>query len=159
MRLALLFLSVLFAASALSADVNVLSGKVVSVADGDTLTLLTHENEQIKVRLSDIDAPEKKQPFGQRSKQALSDLCFGKQAIIAVREKDRYKRSVARVYCGQVDANEHQVKSGMAWVYRQYSKDAALLEVEAEAKAAKRGLWSEPNPVSPWEFRKQRRNK
>ena len=89
-----------------------LSGKVVAVADGDTLTVLFN-HRQVKVRLTEIDAPEKKQQFGNRSKQSLSDLCFNKTATLADTGKDRYGRTLARVYCDGVDANAEQVRRGM----------------------------------------------
>lgn len=129
------------------------TGKVVAVADGDTLTVL-RDREQIKVRLVEIDAPEKKQAFGQKSKQSLSDLCFGKTATLADQGKDRYNRTLARMHCDGIDANAEQVRRGLAWVYRKYApKDSPLYAIETEAKAAKRGLWSDADPMSPWEWR------
>lgn len=92
-----------------------LTGKVVAIADGDTLTVLA-DNQQTKVRLVEIDAPEKAQPFGNRSKQSLSDMCFGKVAEIREKGKDRYKRTLGRVYCDGVDTNAEQVRRGMAWI-------------------------------------------
>lgn len=129
------------------------TGKVVAVADGDTLTVL-HDREQIKVRLVVIDAPEKAQAFGNRSKQSLSDLCFGKTATLSDQGKDRYRRTLARVTCDGIDANAEQVRRGMAWVYRRYAPiDSPLYAVEGEAKAAKRGLWADADPIPPWEWR------
>lgn len=143
------FLALLFAFPAY-AD---FTGKVVAVADGDTLTVL-RDREQIKARLVEIDAPEKAQPFGNRSKQSLSDLCFGKTATLADQGKDRYKRTLARVTCDGLDANAEQVRRGMAWVYRKYApKDSPLYAVEIEAKAARRGLWADAEPMPPWEWR------
>jgi len=131
------------------------TGKVVAVADGDSITVL-HER-QVKVRLVDIDAPEKAQPFGNRSKQALDALVHGKEVLVVERGKVRYQRVLGRVYRGDLDVNAEQVRQGMAWVYRQYSKDATLLTIEADAKEQKRGLWHDPEPVPPWEWRKDRR--
>jgi endonuclease YncB( thermonuclease family) len=131
-------------------------GTVVGIADGDTLTVLTNEKQEVKVRLAEIDAPERHQPYGARAKQSLSELCFGKQAEVLPRVKDRYKRTVARIKCSGVDANTEQVKRGMAWVYRRYARDHNLYVMQHDAKAAKRGLWSDSSPVPPWEFRKQR---
>ncbi|SHL41626.1 micrococcal nuclease [Nitrosospira sp. Nsp11] len=131
---------------------------VIGISDGDTLTVLTPDKQQIKIRLAEIDAPEKRQAFGTRSKQSLSDLCFGKQAEVKPQAKDRYKRTVARIKCDGVDANAEQVSRGMAWVYRQYAKDHDLYVLEHGAKVEKRGLWSEPSPIPPWEFRKMRRH-
>ncbi len=96
------------------AQANTFLATVVGIADGDTLTVLNNERQEIKIRLAEIDAPEKHQAFGTRSKQSLSDLCFGKQAEIIPQVKDRYKRTVARVKCSGVDANTEQVKRGMA---------------------------------------------
>jgi endonuclease YncB( thermonuclease family) len=122
-------------------------GKVVGVSDGDTLIVLTPEKQQIKVRLAEIDAPEKSQAYGQRSKQSLSDLAYNKQARVEQQDRDRYGRAVGKVYVGSLDMNAEQVKRGMAWVYRQYNRDKSLLALEQEAKNAKRGLWSEPNAI------------
>ena len=91
------------------------------------------------MRLVDIDAPEKGQPFGNRSKQALDALVHGEEVLVVERGKDRYQRVLGRVYRGDVDANAEMVRGGMAWVYRQYSTDAILLEFEADAKEQKRG--------------------
>jgi len=130
------------------------SGKVIAISDGDTLTVLV-ERQQVKVRLVEIDAPEKAQAFGNRSKQSLSDLCFDKTVKLDDRGKDRYGRTLARVYCDGIDANAEQVRRGMAWVYRKYApKDSPLFAVEAEAKRARRGLWADAEPVPPWEWRR-----
>lgn len=128
------------------------SGHVVSIADGDTLTILL-DRQQIKVRLVEIDAPEKSQAFGNRSKQSLSDMCFDKQAEIQDKGKDRYGRILGRVYCDGIDVNAEQVKLGMAWVYDKYVTDHSLYRLQDQAKAVKRGLWAEANPVPPWEWR------
>ena len=132
-------------------------GTVVSIADGDTLTVLNNEKQEVKIRLAEIDAPEKRQAFGSRSKQSLSDLCFGKQAEIIPQVKDRYQRTIARVKCSGVDANTEQVKRGMAWVYPRYVKDHNLYIMQRDAKVLKRGLWADSSPTPPWEFRKQGR--
>lgn len=130
---------------------------VIAIADGDTLTARCKGNELVKVRLAEIDAPEKAQPFGQRSKQALSQLCYRAEATIDVQTTDRYGRSVGRVTCNGVDANAAQLSRGMAWVYDKYVKDKSLYAVQDEAVQAKRGLWADPNPIPPWEWRKQAR--
>ena len=100
-------------------------------------------------------APEKRQPFGTRSRQSLAALCHETRAEVRVVDVDRYKRIVGRVHCGGVDANAAQVRRGMAWVYERYATDAALPELQDEARAAKRGLWVDPAPVPPWEWRKR----
>jgi endonuclease YncB( thermonuclease family) len=129
----------------------------VGIADGDTLTVLTSSKQQHKIRLAEIDAPEKSQPFGVKSKQSLSDLCFGKEAEVTPRAIDRYKRTVARVRCDGVDANAEQVNRGMAWVYRKYAKDNNLYVLQHYAKVAKRGLWSDPSAIPPSAWRQQRK--
>lgn len=133
-----------------------LSGEVVAITDGDTLTVLARDRSQIKVRVAEIDAPESRQPFGAASKRSLSDLCFNVRAEIRPQKTDRYGRTVARVTCRGEDASAHQVRSGMAWVFDRYVTDRSLYRLQGEAKAAGRGLWSERTPVPPWEWRKGR---
>ena len=135
---------------------DLLSGRVVAISDGDTLTLLTANNQQAKIRLAEIDTPESRQPFGARAKQMLSDLAFGKEADVLVDDIDRYGRLVGRVYAGKVDVTAEMIKQGGAWVYRQYSRDPLLLILEQEAKSAKRGLWALPESeqTPPWEWRR-----
>lgn len=136
-----------------------ISGRVVGISDGDTLTILDSTNTQIKIRLAAIDAPEKAQAFGQKGKQALSDICFDKHATIKVVDTDRYGRTVGEVTCAGTNANETMVRSGFAWVYRKYAKGYGhLYPLEENAKAAKNGLWADPNPMPPWEWRKMQRN-
>jgi len=135
------------------------AGRVVGVSDGDTLTLLVPDGasfKQVKVRLGEIDTPESRQPYGQRAKQALSDLAYNKEARVVVQDTDRYGRTVGRVFVGGVDVNAEMVKQGAAWVYRQYARDRSLLTLEAEAKAAQRGLWGLPETerCPPWDWRK-----
>jgi endonuclease YncB( thermonuclease family) len=146
-----LFLTLLLLTGVIHAQVY--EGRVVGVLDGDTLVLLTPEKRQVKVRLAQIDAPEKSQAFGQRSKQSLSDLVFGKQVRVEQQDNDRYGRVVGRVSVGSVDANAEQVKRGMAWVYRKYARDRSLFTLEEEAKSTKRGLWADPHTIPPWEYR------
>lgn len=138
------------------AGAQVVTGKVVGIHDGDTLTLLTADRNQIKVRLAEIDTPEKAQPYGQKSRQALAAMVFGKQVTLDTQATDRYGRTVAKVTMGTQDVNRELVRQGAAWVYRQYSKDRSLLLVEEDAKAARRGLWALPEAdiVPPWEWRK-----
>ena len=147
---AALGLTLLLAASPAPADVQ---GRVVSVHDGDTLTVLI-EHRPVRVRLIDIDAPELRQPFGTRSRQSLSGLCFGKVASLDVRGHDRYNRTLARVTCGGADANAEQVRRGFAWTFARYARtDSPLFTIEREARAAQRGLWRDPAPLAPWEWR------
>ena len=124
-----------------------LAGRVVGLADGDTITILTVERRQVRIRLGEIDTPESRQPYGTRARQVLSDLVFSKDVRVTVQDTDRYGRTVGRVYAGAADVNAEMVRQGAAWVYRQYSRDAALLQLEAEAKA---GIQSAPaSPSGP----------
>jgi len=149
-----LLVPLLLAASPAQADV---SARVVSVHDGDTLTVLI-ERHPVRVRLTDIDAPELGQPFGTRSRQSLSELCFGKSAALEVRGQDRYKRTIARVTCAGTDANAEQVRRGYAWTFTRYAlAGSPLYALQAEAQAARRGLWTDPSPVPPWDWRRNGR--
>ncbi|MBO1077253.1 thermonuclease family protein [Roseomonas marmotae] len=150
----LLLASLLLSQPTLAAE---LFGRVVGIADGDTLTLLTPERQQVKVRLYGIDAPESRQPYGTRAQQELSALAFRKEVRVVVEDTDRYGRKVGRVWAGPVDVNAELVRRGAAWVYRQYNRDPALPRLEAEARQAKRGLWSLPpqEQVPPWDWRRQ----
>ena len=134
-----------------------LEGKIVKIADGDTLTLLTSTKDQVKIRLAGIDTPERKQPFGNRAKQALAKLAFQKQALIEAETKDRYGRTVGVVFVDGLNVNHELVKQGMAWVYRKYNKDKALYELESRAKKERLGLWLDENPIPPWEWRRGKR--
>jgi endonuclease YncB( thermonuclease family) len=130
-----------------------LGSRIVRVADGDTVTAL-RDGGEIKIRLAEIDAPEKVQAYGAASTNALTELCLNKLATLEERGKDRYGRTLARVNCEGIDANAEQVRRGMAWVYRKYApKDSPLYAAEDAAKAAKRGLWADAEPVPPWEWR------
>lgn len=133
-----------------------ITGRVVGIADGDTVRILV-DRQEIWVRLDQIDAPEKGQAFGDRSKQSLSDLVFGKTVRAITQGEDHYGRTIATLYAGELNANAEQVRRGMAWVYRKYARDPALYAIEEEARAAQRGLWSDPEPVPPWEWRKRDR--
>ena len=135
------------------ARADTLTGRVVGVADGDTLTVLVDRTEH-RVRLAEIDAPEKKQPFGERAKQSLADLCFNAEATVAVASTDRYGRSIARVRCGEHDASLYQVRAGLAWAYTQYLTDPAIARAEMAAREARAGLWVDADPVAPWLYRK-----
>ena len=132
------------------------TGKVVAIADGDTFTLLTESKEQKKIRLAEIDTPEKAQPYGQKARQTLSGLIFGKEVRAEQTDIDRYGRIVARAYQGNIDINGEMIRQGAAWVYRQYATDQTLFKLEEEAQASKKGLWGLPEAdrVPPWEWRR-----
>jgi micrococcal nuclease len=132
------------------------SGKVVGVLDGDSITVL-HDGRQEEIRLWGIDCPEKGQDFGNRAKQATSALTFGKGAEVEPIDVDRYGRTVALVTVRNTLVNEELIRQGLAWVYTRYCNRPICQEwkkLEAEAREKRRGLWSMPNPVAPWEFRR-----
>jgi endonuclease YncB( thermonuclease family) len=136
------------------------SGKVISIADGDTITVL-RDKEQVRIRLYGIDCPEGGQAFGKKAKQFTSSMVFGKVVEVESVDIDRYGRTVALVTVFQRLVNEELVNAGFAWIYTRYC-DRPICErwkvLEYEAREAKRGLWSEPNPVPPWEYRKKKRS-
>lgn len=133
-----------------------LAHEVIGIADGDTLTLLV-DRTPVKIRLANIDAPEKAQAFGNRSRQSLSDLCWGRDATYKPQNVDRYGRTIAVVTCGGNEVSHAQVERGMAWVYDRYNLDSALTALEEEARRNRTGLWSDDSPTPPWEFRKGQR--
>ena len=139
------------------------AGKVVAIADGDTLTVLDSANAQHRIRLQGIDAPESNQAFGTRSKQYLSELVFGKEVTVEYDKRDRYGRTLGKVILGGQDACLEQVRAGVAWHYKYYENEQppedrrAYAQAEVEARAAKRGLWVDPDPIPPWDFRQGRR--
>jgi len=157
MRIIKLTTALIFLLIALATQAATLQGKVVHIADGDTLTLLTSSNQQVKIRLAGIDTPEKAQPFGNKAKQALATLTFQRQALVEVVTKDKYGRTVGTVIVNGLDVNAELVNQGMAWVYRVYTNDQKLYALEAEAKQAKRGLWVSDHPIEPWDWRKGKR--
>nr|WP_315425959.1 thermonuclease family protein [uncultured Pseudomonas sp.] len=138
-------------ASAARAD---FTGPVIAILDGDTIDVLI-DRQPVRVRLAQIDAPEKRQAFGTRSRQALSALVFRQSVTIADAGRDRYGRVLGTVYVSGVNVNAELVRQGMAWVYRQYATDRSLFALEDEARAGRRGLWADPSPVPPWQFRRQ----
>lgn len=131
--------------------------KVIAVKDGDTIELLRN-GETIKVRLYGVDSPEKEQDFGQRARQYTSDLAFGKFVRLIEHNKDRYGRTVGTIILPDGrNLNEELVKNGFAWHYKDYSKDKNLANLESDARRFKRGLWAAPNPIAPWDYRKNER--
>ena len=131
-----------------------LEGQVVSVHDGDSLIVLAGD-ERVRVRLDSIDAPELKQPYGGRSRDSLAEMCSKKLARVEDLGRDRFGRTIGRVTCAGKDANAEQVRRGMAWVFVRYApRPSPLYDLEGEAKAARRGLWADPNAMAPWEWRR-----
>jgi len=137
-------------------------GVVVGIADGDTITVLDDDKGLHKVRLTGIDAPEKKQAFGTRSKQSLSDLVFNKAVTVETNKRDRYGRELGKVVVDGRDVNLEQIRAGMAWHYKIYERtqttidSQAYAEAEANAKSAKHGLWVGADPTPPWEWRRSK---
>lgn len=137
-----------------------ITGRVVSVADGDTLTVLDADSWQHRIRLAEIDAPEighgrnkPGQPYGQNSREALASLCLQQPASVEVIDTDRYKRTVGRVVCDGKDANLIQVQTGMAWAYQRYNRRPAITQAENLARTARRGLWADASQTPPWQWR------
>lgn len=142
---------------------DTLHGRVVGVSDGDTVTVLDASNTQWKIRLMGIDAPEKKQAFGNKSKESLSALVFNKQVSVDFNKKDKYGRTVGKIIVNGVDANLEQIKAGLAWHYKKYQNEQSVddrsiyAQAEEQARVEKRGLWLDTDPTPPWEWRKSKR--
>lgn len=134
------------------------SYKVIGIKDGDTVEILMDGKPQV-VRLSHIDCPEKKQPFGNNAKQFASDLCFGKKVKLSTGwKKDRNKRLLAEIILSNgKNLNKELVKNGFAWHYKKYSKDNSYDDLEKQARKQKLGLWNDKIPTAPWEWRKSRK--
>lgn len=156
--LVLTALAMLLAACTSAPAESGIAGRVVAVKDGDTLELLTADKRLYTIRLAEIDAPEKGQPYGQKAKQVLSDLCFGQEVTTRTVAIDRYGRTVARVYRGNTDINAELVRVGAVWLYRKHLTDRSLIALEEEARASRQGLWALPEreQVPPWEWRHRR---
>lgn len=131
-----------------------ITGRVVSITDGDTLVVLV-DQKQVKVRLEGIDSPESRQAFGTQARAALGDYVFNATVKVVTYGKDRYGRTLGVVFRDGQNINAKLIENGFAWHYKQYSTDPELDRLEREARAAKRGLWSDPNPVEPWNYRKR----
>lgn len=129
-------------------------GKAIRILDGDTFELLTSDFQKVKIRLTDIDAPEKKQAFGTKSKQALANFIFNQEVKVEYDKLDRNKRILGRVYVNNLFVNMLMVQNGMAWHFKKYSKDERFAKAEIVARKAKRGLWIDSNPIAPWDFRR-----
>lgn len=151
MRPLAVLVSLLLCSSSLADEIR---GKVVSIADGDTITVLDAEKVQHKIRLQGIDAPEKKQAFGTKSKELLTEKIAGHDVAIEWKAKDRYGRILGEVMLGRRHINLEMVQEGMAWHYVEYSKSKELSQAELASRRAGRGLWADQDPTPPWEFRK-----
>jgi endonuclease YncB( thermonuclease family) len=146
-----------------TSNADTLTGRVVGIADGDTLTLLDANNNQHKIRLSGIDSPEKGQPFGQACKKSLSDLAYDRAVAIESSKLDRYGRVIGKVLVNGQDVNLEQVRRGCGWHYKKYQNEQSLDDrlsynaAEEFARASRVGLWTDNVPMPPWDWRKARR--
>ncbi len=158
-RTLLTAITLALSATAAAPTQPVLTGRVVGVSDGDTLTLLTPDRVRHKVRLDQIDAPESAQPWGADAKRRLSAAVFNKTVTVRSSGKDRYGRTLGRVQAGGADINSAMVRDGSAWAYRQYLTDRRMITLEADARSANRGLWALPDSqqTPPWEWRAAQR--
>lgn len=156
---------IFFLCFAFDAGAATLVGEVIGIADGDTLTLLDSSNQQHKIRLSGIDAPEKRQAFGTRSRQYLAELVFRNVVTVEMGKRDRYGRIIGKVQLGSRDVNLLLVTAGLAWHYKAYAReqsqsDARLYsDAEDQARVAKRGLWVDGEVIAPWDFRRRSRRR
>ncbi|MGC1955811.1 MAG: thermonuclease family protein [Gammaproteobacteria bacterium] len=147
------------------AHAETLTGRVVRVTDGDTLVILAPNNAQHKIRLQGIDAPERGQAYGTKSKEHLSELVAGKFVVIEFDKYDRYGRIIGKVLLSGADMNLEQIKAGLAWHYKKYQGEQSASDrvkysdAEREARRLKLGLWHDPNPVPPWEYRQASRER
>lgn len=143
----------LVAALTFSLTLPAFAHQVIAITDGDTLTLLVNQ-KPLKLHLANVDAPERTQPFGRFSRQSLHELCFGKDADFKEQDIDRYGEPKAVVSCGGVDVGREQIVRGMAWVVDKDNRDFTLPALQMMARRDRKGLWTEENPVPPWEHRR-----
>lgn len=149
--------------SADASGAQTLTGRVVRIADGDTITVLDSSNTQHRIRLEGIDAPESHQAFGSQSKKNLSDMVFDQDVSIVYQKTDQYGRLVGKITLGGRDINLEQVRAGMAWHYKEYQREQSpedrelYARAEDDARAARRGLWQDADPIEPSAFRKRER--
>jgi len=153
MKIAIVFLLLLFSAGLCA---QTLAGKVVYISDGDTFTLLLEgKKKTVRVRLYGIDCPERGQPFGKVATDHVRNLISGKVVSVQHTDTDRYGRIVGIVTVGSINVNENLLKTGLAWHYKHFDKNPKWAKMEEAARENKKGLWSEKNPVAPWEWRKK----
>ncbi|MBV7268027.1 thermonuclease family protein [Winogradskyella luteola] len=156
----LFLIIVTFSSTYKSTKKETIIGKVVGITDGDTFKLLTKDSILIKVRLANIDCPERKQPFSTKAKQFVSKAIFSKIVKLNILKKDRYRRYISNViYDDSLSLCHELVKNGLAWHYKKYSKDSILQALEDNARKNKLGLWQDKNAVAPWEWRDIKKKK
>jgi len=132
-----------------------LIGKVIRVSDGDTIVLLDKKNSQHRIRLHGIDCPERHQDYYQAAKNHTSNLCFGKLVRVDVLDTDRYGRIVGRVWSNEIDVNLSLLENGLAWHYTYFDKTILYAKAHEKAKRKQINIWSKPNPIAPWDFRRK----
>jgi len=160
MRITLLFILLI---THCLVQAGTLTGRVVRVTDGDTIVVLGPGNAQHKVRLQGIDAPERGQAYGTKSKEHLSDSVAGKFVVVEYSKRDRYERILGKVLLGGEDMNLEQIEAGLAWHYKKYQNEQTTVDrvkysdAEREARMERHGLWHDANPVPPWEYRQAKR--
>ncbi len=154
-------IAALLIALAIVARAETISGKVVAITDGDTITILDANKQQHKIRLAGIDAPERGQAFGQAAKRKLSELVFNRQVTVEFTKRDRWKRIVGLVSLDGRDINEAMIRAGFAWFFKRYERELdagrrqSYARAEAVAREGKRGLWNDPGAVAPWDYRRR----
>ena len=168
----MIHIAILLALLGAPAFAATVEGRVVGIADGDSITLLDADKTQHRIRIDGIDAPEKAQPFGDRSRQNMVRMVAGKEVIVECHKTDRYGRQICKVrvqpsdcpaYGKTLDVGHAQILGGLAWWYRQYAKEQSVEDrgryesAEQEARARKIGLWRDNNPIAPWEWRRARK--
>lgn len=152
------FIEILLFLLSFTVNAETLTGYVVNITDGDTIVILDANQQQHKIRLAGIDAPESYQAFGTRSTESMATLTFNKTVSVQWKKKDR-ERLIGKVLINGADINLEQVRAGMAWWYVKYAKeqspsDRRLYEqAEQQARAQRVGLWKDTNPMPPWDFR------
>ncbi len=158
-----IILALILAVVSCTSFADQLVGKVIKVTDGDTVNVLTSDNQTHKIRLSGIDAPEKSQAFGNRSKQALADDIDGKIVTVEFNKRDKYQRIVGKIMFNGKDVNLNQIKRGLAWHYKKYEGEqdvedrSIYANAEYLAQRDRVGLWFDANPIPPWDYRKLKR--
>ena len=157
MRLAVKILVLLFFFTKWT-NVKTIIGKVIQVTDGDTIVVIK-KDKKYTIRLNGIDAPEKKQFYGQEVKKTLSNKLLNKTVRIEWTEKDKYGRTLGNVFLDKKSINKWLIEEGYAWHYKKYSKSKILAQLETDAKIKKKGLWQYANPMEPWKFRKLKKKK
>lgn len=157
MKLSFIAIILITGIFAFSAEIT---GKIVRVSDGDTVSILDDMDKAVfKIRLAGIDAPESKQAFGQKSKQHLSGLIFGKVVSVRFKAVDSYGRIIGKIIYAEQDINLKMLQSGLAWHYRYFDDNDDYAKAESKAKEQKIGLWQDTNPVPPWDWRKLEKEK